>query len=508
MTKESGVRSQEPGGGRTLTPTSSHRGRESSPGPRPSPLAPRPSLLATRYFLALLVFIGAFLVFQDRAERVGYNTDEGQAIWPSQYFQFVFLDHQVGSPVWDENYWTLTQTPVYRYIIGAGIWLGGQQFTPLDFDFRSDEVRGPNRAKYFDPRTYDDERKLAEQRRVPRPSADVLNAARRPMVLLGAGAAAMLFLVGCELAGIVAGLVAAVGFVAAPFVLTLMPRAHTEAPFIFFMLLALWLCILTIRGSRPLLYGGLAGLAAGLSAGSKLTGVLEIASLGAFAAGALALVVLVRMPAVAAWIGSRASFVRAGQWSALATVVGLVVFLAVNPLLWPDPIGRVQAMLAFRQQEMFGQRTLNAELATPDSTVGRTVLLARQSLVGEMPLARRTGLPVEAILAVGGLAVLGWRIWRARQAGGLVDADALLLVWLLVFVVGTAPNLGIDWDRYYLPTVALGLLLAGVGAEAGVGAIVGTVRRTVSNRAASHDTPSASAATPPPIPTARSGSAG
>jgi hypothetical protein len=484
--------------------TSSKQSRE----PRLSPTRLLPTRLLLTRLLALLVFVGALAVFGERAERVGYNTDEGQAMWPSQYFQFVFLDHQLGSPVWDENYWTLTQVPVYRYIIGAGIWLGGQSFTPLDLDFRSDEVRGPNRARYFDPRTYDDERKLAEQRRVPRPSADALKAARRPMVLLGAGAAAMLFLVGCELAGIVAGLVAAIGFVAAPFVLTLMPRAHTEAPFIFFMLLALWLSSRAVRSPRPLLLGALAGLAAGLSAGSKLTGVLELAALGAFAAGAFGLTLLVRLPAVAAWIGPRHSFVRAGQWSALAAIVGLVVFLAVNPLLWSNPIGRVQAMLAFRQQEMFGQRTLNAELATPESTVGRAVLLLRQSFVGEMPLARRTGLPVEAAFAVGGLVVLGWRIVRTRQAGGLVGAEAMLLVWLLVFVVGTAPNLGIDWDRYYLPTVALGLLLAGVGAEVGVGAIVGAVRRGVGSRAASQDTPSASAATPPPIPTARSGSAG
>ena len=110
--------------------------------------------------VALLVFLGSGAVFYDRAARVGYNTDEGQAIWPSQYFQFVFLEGQVSGPVWQENYWTLTQVPVYRYIIGAGIWLTGNSFLPLDLDFRRDEVSGPDRAKYFDPATYRDERKL------------------------------------------------------------------------------------------------------------------------------------------------------------------------------------------------------------------------------------------------------------------------------------------------------------------------------------------------------------
>ena len=96
-----------------------------------SPCSPSPGKRGGRgvsWVLAMLVFAASFGVFYERAARVGYNTDEGQAIWPSQYFQFVFLEGKVGDPPWGPNYWTLTQTPVYRYIIGAGIWLGGQQF--------------------------------------------------------------------------------------------------------------------------------------------------------------------------------------------------------------------------------------------------------------------------------------------------------------------------------------------------------------------------------------------
>ena len=48
-------------------------------------------------------------------------------------------------------------------------------------------------------------RRLAEQRRIPRPSPDVLWAARLPMVLLGAGTAALLFVVAAELGGVVGG---------------------------------------------------------------------------------------------------------------------------------------------------------------------------------------------------------------------------------------------------------------------------------------------------------------
>lgn len=252
--------------------------------------------------------------------------------------------------------------------------------------------------------------------------------------------------------------------------------------------------------SRSLMLGALAGLSVGLSAGSKLTGVLALAALGAFAAGAFVLALLTRRRAVAGEGGSRATLEQAWRWSALAVVVGLAVFLAVNPFLWPDPLGRTRAMLAFRQQEMFGQRTLNEELAVPEGIVTRLAFLLRRSAFDEPWAARRLGVPVEGVLMVVGVGVVAARVWRGRRIGSLVGPEAVLGVWLLVMVLGTAPNLGIDWDRYYLPIVALGLICAGVGTVA----LVDGARRVVSRRRA----PTATAATPPPMPTASSGSAG
>jgi hypothetical protein len=296
-----------------------------------------------------------------------------------------------------------------------------------------------------------------------------------------------------------------VAFVAAPFVLTLLPRAHTEAPLLFFLILGLWLSLRAARAAtrgQPglLTLGALAGLAAGLSAGSKLTGVLALAALGGLAAGAFVLALLARRPDVAWQIGPRFVLERTWRWSALAAVVGLVVFLVVNPFLWPDPVGRTRAMLEFRQQEMFGQRTLNEELAVPEGIGTRLVFLLRRSALDEPWAARRLGVPIEGILAAVGVGVAAVRIVRGRRAGTLVGPEAVAGVWLLILILGTAPNLGIDWDRYYLPIVAVGLAFTGLGAAM----LVDRAWRIVSRRRA----PTATAATAPPIPTASSGSAG
>ena len=223
--------------------------------PRP---ARRPSL-ATRYarlVTPVLVFAVAAWLLLGQAARVGYNTDEGQFISTAQYFDIVFRDGQLGGAPWDETYWTLTQPPVTRYILGAAIRLSGNPVPPVDLEHRGEEARGPNRERFLDPAYYRDERRLAEARRVDRPSPAVLQAGRIPMALFGAGAAVLLFLVARTLSGLVGGLVAAAGLLAAPLALQLLPRAHAEGPLVFFTLLGLYLGVRAARatgGSRSVL---------------------------------------------------------------------------------------------------------------------------------------------------------------------------------------------------------------------------------------------------------------
>ena len=470
--------------------------------------------------LASAVFALAAVVMLQRAATVGYNTNEGQRIATAQYFELVFLEGTLGGPAWEETYWTLTQPPIARYILGAAIWLSGNPVPRLDLTHRIEEVRGPDRERYWDPRTYTNERQLAEERRVERPRPAVLTAARIPMALFGAGAILLLFLLGRALAGTVAGLVAALGLLWAPLSLTLLPRAHAEAPLLFFSLLGLYLGVRAathpVGGTRaspsrtgdarvaPTVMRGLwAGVATGLATATKLSALLGLAALGGFAAWSLAAHAATKLragvpSARSSDLGARN--LAAARWSALATVVGLLASVAVNPFLWPDPIGRTAAMLEFRRQELVGQRALNANDAVPESLAARATLLLERTFVGEAPFARRTGLPLDAALALVGAGVLARRAFRARGEGGLVGPEAFALVWIGTFLAGTAPNLGLDWQRYYLPTVALGLILVGVGAEALVGATVRAARARRSR--------SSACATAPPVTTPSSGSAG
>jgi hypothetical protein len=235
-----------------------------------------------------------------------------------------------------------------------------------------------------------------------------------------------------------------------------------------------------------LLLGLLAGGATGLGAASKLPAVLGLVALGAFAVWSLAARAWSSVPAAG----------RSWRWSALAAAAGVVVFVAVNPFLWPDPVGRTRAMFEFRRQELVGQRALNADDAVPEGLVERGALLLRRTFITEAPLAARTGLPLDAVLAAVGAGVLGWRALRTGRRGGLVGPEAFALAWIATFVAGTAPNLGLDWERYYLPTVALGLILIGVGADALLGSAIGWGRNRRRAAPADPRAPSPASASP------------
>jgi hypothetical protein len=501
-----------------VTETTDGGRRTKGESPDPSSFVHRPSS-----WLAVAIFVLAVAVLLQRATRVGYNTDEGQHIATARYFQLVFLEGTLAGPPWEETYWTLTQPSLPRYILGAAIWLSGNPMPRLDLDHRIEEVRGPDRERYWDPATYRNERRLAEERRIERPQAGQLAAARIAMALLGAGAVLLLFLLGLALSGPVAGLVASLGLLAAPLALTLLPRAHAEAPLLFFTLLGLYLGVRAAKGNlsldpsnlpaqpplpegkgvhplpfregglggRLVLLGLLAGGATGLGAASKLPAALGLVALGAFAVWSLA---------TRAWSSAPAAG-RSWRWSALAAAAGVVVFVAVNPFLWPDPVGRTRAMFEFRRQELVGQRALNADDAVPEGLVERGTLLLRRTFITEAPLAARTGLPLDAVLAAVGAGVLGWRAVRTRRrpplrGPGLVGPEAFVLAWIATFLVGTAPNLGLDWERYYLPTVALGLILVGVGADALLGPAIGWGRNRRRPSPADPRAPSPGSASP------------
>jgi hypothetical protein len=155
----------------------------------------------------------------------------------------------------------------------------------------------------------------------------------------------------------------------------------------------------------------------------------------------------------------------------------VIVFVAVNPLLYVDPAVRIVGLVQHRQDEMQFQRSVFSSQAVPDDLASRMDRVGQRTF--DTYASPRGSLPIslDALLVPAGLLILAWRTaqaLRARTAG----PSLLFLCWLGATYAVVTVNLGFDSSHYYAPLIALNLLCAGVA----VAALVDAVRRFVQRR--------------------------
>ncbi len=255
-------------------------------------------------------------------------------------------------------------------------------------------------------------------------------------------------------AGWLAGVLAGALFVASPVVLNTAIYVRTDFFMLPFVLAALLVALRARealagrRGARAMQLAGLAlGLLCGLAVSSKLNGTL------------ICLCVAVWVPLLW-WRTRRESGVGAlpGPVATLllAALAAALVFYALNPRLWGDPLGGASDILA-RWDRQIGVQQERAErmgIEVAHSLPERVALFADRTLSRDDPFRSSTGLPGGVLLLAGGLAVLAWRSGGRRAAGAgrpARDGAAIALVFVLVFLAGTALWLPLDWERFFLP---------------------------------------------------------
>ena len=147
-------------------------------------------------------------------------------------------------------------------------------------------------------------------------------------------------------------------------------------------------------------------------------------------------------------------------------LAAVILFVALNPLLYLHPFERIVSLVQHRQDEMQFQRMVFSDHAVPanlGARIGRVGWRAFDTWA--TPTA---GLPIspDAILAPIGLTLLGWqavRDLRRRHAG----AALLFLCWALATYAIVTANLGYDSSHYYAPLVSLNMVCSGLALGAG-----------------------------------------
>jgi hypothetical protein len=432
--------------------------------------------------VALAIFLVSLVVLEAARPRVGFHGDESFWIATSRYFGLI-VQADFDNDEWDENYWTLTQPPGYRYVVGAALLLNGYDLNQLNRPYRWSDDLSDNRRKG----------------RVP--TNDVLQATRRVSVVFGAGAIAMLYLVGVQLGHPIAGLIGAALLLGSDYSREHFVRAMSESTFALFLLASMGLSLRAFRrgaGQFGRANAVSTGILLGCAMTTKLTGVL---SAPALAVCALGNAVLAR-PASAGWREA----VRPLIWAATVGIVAWVLFVGVYPTLWSNPVRMTYTIFEHRNAEIRRQQNHTPKFAVW-TRAERPGLVFNHSLGDKTFFNRRLGLPLDvplAALGVGAVAVTAWRELRGRWLG----PSALMLTTIACYAAGITWGFGLNYDRYVMPLFVLGTLMSGRGVEQlGVWLVGGVARVRAAIRPSAlppQGTPMPASASSSHTPTARS----
>jgi len=398
-----------------------------------------------RPFLAEAALVGTLAILTLavlgwNAADQGFSVDESRWISTSRYFWITFLERDVLGEAWQPNYLILTHPPVARYLIGFGLWVQGWTPQMLNGRYDTDRSRDFNR------------------RQGNIPSRELLDAARRVVYIFAVAATLLLYPIGRQLAGPslgpAVGAAAVLLALANPLLATLWTRALAESVLAFFTLLALLLAMrVAVRtsGNRgrsvPISWTFGLGMSLGLAAATKLTGIL----------GGIGLAIFVVLQYAARWWSER-RWLGFGPWldAALAAVL---VFVLINPLLYPDPFGRTVMQFQHRRDEMQQQALKTPRLAVPDDLGVRAALMYRRTFQDYGTFQAWLRLPLDVVLAVVGLGITIRASWRAVRRRAEPGPPLLLLCWTLAIYGISTVNLGFDSSHYVALPVLLAVLL-------------------------------------------------
>ena len=283
--------------------------------------------------------------------------------------------------------------------------------------------------------------------------ADLLAAARRVTFVFAVVSVLAIYGIARVLGGPLAGLAAAGLTLVNPLLTTIWTRALAEAMVSAFGLTTLLLALLVLPRVRrlgrlawtPFLVGSLLALATA----TKLNGAIGAAGLSLYLAAQQ-------------WLAVSATRRTAGlrSWVDVG-LAAVIVFVAVNPLLYLHPLERGISLVQHRQDEMQFQRTVFIDQAVPASLEGRIGRVGWRVFSTWATPGAALPISPDVLLVPVGSAVLAWqaiRDLRRRQAGPAL----LVLSWALAAYAIVTVNLGFDSSHYYAPLVSLNVVFGGV----------------------------------------------
>ena len=403
----------------------------------------RSRLVDALIMLAIAVFAAAFYI--QGIDTTAFHQDESRWLNRAHYLQDV-LDPF--GPTWNDQYLTRGQPPVGSYMMGLGLLVQGRDLdTNTPWDFRRTQEFNRDIGAY--------------------PVWADLVAGRRTNAVLGAIAAAVVYLVVRHLTNPLGGIAGAAFLIANP--LQTWHNRLALADTTLTLTLALLLLSLIMLLRKPSWPWAVAiGVLIGIGGANKFTPMALAAPLAGI--GGLLL--------LRGWWDRRAfgslrprgllgfpPLSDLGWMLVSVPVTMLATFVVIYPYLWPNPVARTLQLIEFRREEMESQYRLYPRFRTdsPVEAFDRTLYALGQAWSSTRHVLTAAGAPqlgdllsrLDIALAVLGLACL-------LVVGALKGLRSPELIVASVIVVQSATiilAMRVDFERYYLP-ILLGFVVS------------------------------------------------
>jgi hypothetical protein len=415
------------------------------------------------WLLVLAVYILAGMMLAT------FHGDEAMQIYMSRDYATAFIDHNPSSlmvnppyAIDDDPWLRILNGSVNRYAIGLSWQLAGLNTGML-----------PPRPGWDWGLEYDTNVATGHL-----PPDNLLAAGRISSTLFLVMSAVAMFGIGWQFGGRLPAYLISGLYTLNPIILLNGRRAMMEGSMLGFGLLTIWLAILMSRGKTRWYWWVLLTLSGGLTLASKHTGILFVGG----ALGWIGLTEIVRFftrPST-----NNESETKPGKHLAItfaklivSGIVTLLLFIALSPALWNDPVVRLGDLISQRQFLLDIQVASNP--AAPTSLAQRLEGIVSQpfmtapvhyevdfwakaaaitaeiqqymaSPLSGLQFGVLIGLPLTLLAGIGLIALL-----LNRNYWGLIP-------WLLLTLASLFAN-PLPWQRYYLPWLPVATILAGIG---------------------------------------------
>lgn len=390
---------------------------------------------------AILVFGFLIAVYGQGISSLPIHRDEKEWIAASGFFEAI-THLQFQDKIWIEHHWTLEEPPVARYIIGIGRSLGGFPISSLSIPA---DYHQPGAAVFPSPDI----------------DAQVLWWSRLPMAFLAASSGLMMFWLLSLEWGRLAGWSFALIFGFNSYFVQQLGRAMSEAPLLFLTCLSMLASyallrkfLADLRGDRGTWGWIVIGFLAGLAGSSKLNGIFTALTSFPFLAFSF-----IRNRGLIPWKSGVRAAIRG---TTIPILMAGVVFVLVNPYLYPDPIYRSVKLFKYRAAEIAWQQTVFAESSMPAALDQHIAIVIQRIFKNYAVFHNPTWEAINILFCLTGFwlvirSVRSWISGKSEQFSGLI---------VLIFGgVMAAPLLltPLDWDRYFLLPIFFGGILFAIG---------------------------------------------